>query len=109
MKAVLEREKKFIYLRRTQAQIDTIKLKELNPFKAVNDVCGTDIVSGSLGKYMGGFWHSNEKGEATGDPVGLAVALSTVSNIRGMSAEDYDIVILDEFIPELHDSGYNCK
>ena len=69
----------------------------------MNDVCGTDIVSGSLGKYMGGFWHSNEKGEATGNPVGLAVALSTVSNIRGMSAEDYDIVIFDEFIPEHHE------
>ena len=103
LKAVLDRGDKFIYLRRTQAQIDTIKLKELNPFKAVNDVCGTDIVSGSLGKYMGGFWHSNDRGEAVGNPVGLAVALSTVANIRGMSAEDYDIVIFDEFIPEHHE------
>lgn len=103
LKETLERGMKFIYLRRTQAQIDTIKLKELNPFKAVNDVCGTDIVSGSLGKYMGGFWHSTEDGKPRGNPVGLAVALSTVSNIRGMSAEDYDIVIFDEFIPEHHE------
>lgn len=103
LKETLERGMKFIYLRRTQAQIDTIKLKELNPFKAVNDVCGTDIVSGSLGKYMGGFWHSTEDGKPSGNPVGLAVALSTVSNIRGMSAEDYDIVIFDEFIPERHE------
>lgn len=103
LKEVLDREMKFIYLRRTQAQIDTIKLKELNPFKAVNDVTGSDIVSGSLGKYMGGFWHSDEKGQAVGAPIGLAVALSTVSNIRGMSAEDYEVVIFDEFIPERHE------
>lgn len=103
LKETLERGMKFIYLRRTQAQIDTIKLKELNPFKAVNDVTGSDIVSGSLGKYMGGFWHSTEDGKPSGNPIGLAVALSTVSNIRGMSAEDYDIVIFDEFIPEHHE------
>lgn len=103
LKEVLSRGMKFIYLRRTQAQIDTIKLKELNPFKAVNDVTGSDIVSGSLGKYMGGFWHSDEKGQAVGAPIGLAVALSTVSNIRGMSAEDYEVVIFDEFIPEHHE------
>lgn len=100
---VLEREMKFIYLRRTQSQIDTIKLAELNPFKAVNDICGTDIVSGSLGKYMGGFWHSDDEGKPVGEVVGIAVALSTVSNIRGMSAEDYDVVIFDEFIPERHE------
>ena len=100
---VLKRNIKFIYLRRTQAQIDTIKLKELNPFKAVNDVTGSDIVSGSLGKYMGAFWHSDEKGNAIGSPIGIAVALSTVSNIRGMSTEDYELCIADEFIPEAHE------
>lgn len=103
LKAVLERGMKFIYLRRTQAQIDTIKLRELNPFKAVNDVTGSDIVSGALGKYMGGFWHSDGEGKSYGPVVGIAVALSTVSNIRGMSAEDYDIVVFDEFIPEHHE------
>lgn len=103
LKAVLERGMKFIYLRRTQAQIDTIKLRELNPFKAVNDVTGSDIVSGALGKYMGGFWHSDGEGKPNGPVVGIAVALSTVSNIRGMSAEDYDIVVFDEFIPEHHE------
>ena len=103
LKEVLDRNLKFIYLRRTQSQIDTIKLKELNPFKAVNDIAGYDIVSGALGKYMGGFWHSDEEGKATGEVVGMAVALSTVSNIRGMSTEDYDIVIFDEFIPEHHE------
>ena len=103
LKEVLDRNMKFIYLRRTQSQIDTIKLKELNPFKAVNDICGYDIVSGPLGKYMGGFWHSDDEGKAAGCVVGIAVALSTVSNIRGMSTEDYDIVIFDEFIPEHHE------
>lgn len=104
LKEILDRGMKFIYLRRTQAQIDTIKLRELNPFKAVNDITGSDIVAGSLGKYMGGFWHSDTEGRAVGDVVGIAVALSTVSNIRGMSAEtDFDVVVFDEFIPEHHE------
>lgn len=104
LKAVLDRGLKFIYLRRTQAQIDTIKLKELNPFKAVNDICGSDIVAGSLGKYMGAFYHSDAEGKPCGEVIGIAVALSTVSNIRGLSAEtDFDIVVFDEFIPEAHE------
>lgn len=103
LKEILDRDLKFIYLRRTQAQIDTIKLKELNPFKAVNDIAGTDIVAGSLGKYMGAFWHSTEDGKPVGEVVGIAVALSTVSNIRGMSTEDFDVVVFDEFIPERHE------
>lgn len=103
LRDILERGDKFIYLRRTQSQIDTIKLAELNPFKAVNDVCGYDIVSAALGKYMAGFYHSDEEGKPTGPVLGVGVALSTVSNIRGMSAEDYDIVVFDEFIPERHE------
>lgn len=100
---ILKRQLKFIYLRRTQSQIDTIKLAELNPFKAVNDAKGYDIVSAPLGKYMGGFYHSDNEGKAVGEVLGIAVALSTVSNVRGMSAEDYDILLFDEFIPERHE------
>lgn len=100
---ILKRGMKFIYLRRTQAQIDTIKLAELNPFKAVNDALGYDIVSAPLGKYMGGFYHSDKDGKPTGAVLGIAVALSTVANVRGMSAEDYDILLFDEFIPERHE------
>lgn len=100
LKEILDRELKFIYLRRTQSQIDTIKLKELNPFRAINQLCGYDIVSGSLGKYMGAFYHSDIDGKAVGDVLGIAVALSTVSNIRGLSTEDYDCICFDEFIPQ---------
>ena len=102
LREILDRELKFIYLRRTQSQIDTIKLKELNPFRAVNEVCGYDIVSGPLGKYMGGFWHSTLDGKPVGDPIGIAVALSTVANIRGMST-DASAIVFDEFIPERHE------
>lgn len=100
---IVERGLKFIYLRRTQTQIDTIKLSELNPFRAVNDAFGYDIVAAPLGKYMGGFYHADGDGKATGAVLGIAVALSTVSNVRGMSAEDYDVLLFDEFIPERHE------
>lgn len=100
---ILKRDMKFVYMRRTQAQIDAIKVKELNPFKAVNDVCGTDVVSGALGKYMGGFWHSDKDGKPSGESIGVAVALSTVSSIRGLSVEDIPICVFDEFIREPHE------
>ncbi|MBO7183047.1 MAG: phage DNA encapsidation protein [Bacteroidales bacterium] len=103
LKEIITRDMRFVYMRRTQAQIDAIKVKELNPFKAVNDVCGYDIVSGPLGKYMGGFWHSDKDGKAVGPSIGVAVALSTVSSIRGLSVEDTPVCVFDEFIKESHE------
>lgn len=103
LKEIISRDMRFVYMRRTQAQIDAIKLRELNPFKAVNDACGFDIVSGPLGKYMGGFWHSDKDGKAEGESIGVAVALSTVSSIRGLSVEDVPVCVFDEFIKEAHE------
>ena len=103
LKYILDHEIKFIYLRRTQAQIDTIKLPELNPFRAVNMACGYDIVSQSMGKYVGGFYHSDDEGKPAGPVLGIAVALSVISNLRGFSAEDYELVLFDEFVPERHE------
>ena len=109
LKEIIDRNLHFIYLRRTQTQIDTIKLKELNPFRSINMVCGYDIVSGSLGKYMGGFWHSDEEGKPQGEAIGIAVALSTVSNIRSVSGEAFDVVCYDEFIPENHEKRLRAE
>lgn len=103
LREILQRDMRFIYLRRTQSQIDTIKLAELNPFKAVNDACGFDVVSAPLGKYMAGFYHSDGDGKPTGQAIGVGVALSTVSNIRGFSAENFDVCCFDEFISEHHE------
>lgn len=105
LREVLRRDLRFIYLRRTQSQIDVIKLKELNPFHAINTGEGTDITTSPIGKYMCGFYHADEEGKSIGAPVGIGVALSTFANIRGVDGSTYDIIVFDEFIPERHERG----
>lgn len=93
----------FIYMRRTQAQIDACKIPELNPFKALNRVKGTDIVASAIGKSVAGFYHGENvdgKVVAVGKPVAIGFPLSTFSNIRGIDASDYDVLLFDEVIPE---------
>ena len=38
-----------------------------------------------------------------GECLGYSMALSTISNLRGFSAEDVTLLIFDEFIPERHE------
>lgn len=103
LRAVITRGLRFVYLRRTQTQIDVIKHRELNPFASVNRETGSDIVTAPIGKYMAGFYHSAEDGKPQGEPIGIGVALSTFANIRGVDGSNYDIIIFDEFIPEAHE------
>lgn len=98
---------KFIYLRRTQAQLDACKIPELNPFKSINESFGRDLSLLPLGKYTAGVYHMAADADgvqhAAGDPVGLGIALSVFSNIRGVDGLGYDIMLYDEFIKESHE------
>lgn len=88
---VKEHEQKFVYLRRTQTEIDLISQPAYNPFKPIDP----DISVKKLTKYTAGFY--------SGDTcIGYALALSTVSHIRGFDASDVNYIIYDEFIPEPH-------
>lgn len=102
-----DRTGKFVYMRRTQAQIDACKIPELNPFKSINSALQRDFVVSPLGKYSAGVYHSfiNDDGQqrAAGDAVGLCIALSVFSNIRGVDGLGYDTILYDEFIPEAHE------
>jgi len=119
---VLETRTKFCLMRRTQSQLDTIARPDTSPFKAVmrtrpeNWTC--DPVS--IGKSVYGFYRTTTDPE-TSKPVynellGYAIALSTVSNLRGFDMSDVDLLIYDEFIPESHerplknesDAFFNC-
>lgn len=106
LKYVIENNIKFIYQRRTQAQVDMISQDEFNPFKSVNKYCGYDIISEKISQYMGGFYNcieENGKRKPSGDILGYIVALSTISRIRGFDSSDVEIIIGDEFIPEIHE------
>lgn len=122
LKYVLENGVKFCIMRRTQAQLDTIARPDTSPFKAVQrDVPWTWTCEPmSIGKSVYGYFKTTtdpEKNEPVyGELLGYAIALSTVSNIRGFDMTDIDLLIYDEFIPETHeralknesDAFFNC-
>ena len=88
----LENKIPFIYLRRTQTEIDVCKSADLSPFKNINK----DIITRNLAKGVIGFIDT-----AHGDQlVAPGMALTTLHNVRGISGDDYDQILYDEFIPE---------
>lgn len=90
----LENHVKFLYLRRTKTILELITDNRYQPFKRINYDTGRDIVA-DYGRGIGSF-----KDNETGELIGYAAALSTISNIRGFDGSDIDLIIWDEFIPE---------
>lgn len=103
LKFFTERNIKFIYLRRTQTQIDTVCIPEFSPFKAIDNDTGVFHAAKKLSKHTVGFYIADDEGKPSGNPVCVGVALSTIAAIRGFDASDYDCILYDEFIPELHE------
>ena len=107
LKYVIEHNIKFIFLRRTQSQVDLLNKQEFSPFTPIANYLGINIVSVPLSKYNVGFYKAEVSEEGKLSPVGpclgYSMALSTISNLRGFSAEDVELMIFDEFIPERHE------
>ncbi len=110
LKEVIDRNLKFIFMRRTQIQVDMIKDDNLNPFNALTATLGNDyqFIMKKVNKnitavYRGEFDPEKQIYIASGNILGYIMALSTVSNIRGFDASDVDILIYDEFIGEKHE------
>lgn len=103
---VIKNNIKFIYLRRTQTEIDEIFTPMLSPFKSLNEDHGWSINPFKLTKTVSYFSksHTDDKNviKPTGKPLGYLMALSVIANIRGFDASDVDLMIYDEFIPETH-------
>lgn len=104
LEQLLERDERFIYMRRTQSQIDTLKFPNFNPFLSIDRT----ICTGSIGKYTIGFYHGelDEKQNVyrpAGAPIGVGVALSTFGSIRGIDGNDFTCILYDEFIPQSND------
>lgn len=110
LKYAIDNDLKFIYMRRTQTQVDLIQSQEFNPFNALRNVLGEvynfmmkKINKNITGVYRAEFNSEKQCDDITGLPIGYIMALSTVSNIRGFDASDVDILIYDEFIGEKHE------
>lgn len=122
LRYVVENNKKFILMRRTQTQLDSIARTDTNPFKSIFRDMGTDWTyePQPAGKSIYTFHLTTYDKEIQkynyGSVVGYAISLTTVSNLRGFDMSDVDLIIYDEFIPETHeraiknesDAFFNC-
>lgn len=110
LKYAVDNKIKFIFMRRTQVQVDMIKDDNLNPFNALTAVLGHDyeFMMKKINKNITAVYHAQWDPEKQmnvdcGPILGYIMALSTVSNIRGFDASDVSMLIYDEFIGEKHE------
>lgn len=107
LQEMIDGNRKFIYMRRLQAQADIVKKDDMQPFKTLNMDRGWNIMPFPINKYISSFYESdtNEDGKVipVGDSKGLLTSLSTFSNLRGVDGSDIEVMVLDEFIPELNE------
>ena len=87
---------KFMFIRRQQNQVNTIKKPDFSPYKILNTDFGLNIgvepVVDNVSKFV------NE-----GETIGYLAALATFANVRGFDGSDITDIIYDEFIPERHE------
>ena len=109
LKYCVENNIPFIFMRRTQSQLDVIRKDDYQPFKKLNKDLGWEIHPVQLTKYSSAFYECERDKNGKWKPkedskaLGLMVALSTISNVRGFDATDRDVLIYDEMIPERHE------
>lgn len=96
----------FMYLRRTQVQVDTIASDEFNVFRSINVKKGSNIYCFKKGQnYICAPAIYDDKGKLkqNGEAIGVISSLATLSNKRGFSADNITTIIFDEVIPEKHE------
>lgn len=101
LKHLLDGGKKFIYLRRTEKELEMIaQSTDLNPFAALKGYHITIVKNGTHG-YVIGNYETDEKGKQhiIGEPVGYAFGLTTIAQMRGFDGGAFADMVLDEFIP----------
>ena len=107
LKYSIDHHKRFIYMRRTQKQLDIISKPEFSPFKAINNDSSHNIAPFPVTSYNSAFFESEidkaGKIHAKGDLLGYTAALSTFSSLRSFDMSDVELLIYDEFIPERHE------
>ena len=93
LKWLYENNKKFIYMRRTEAEIEYCASNEGNPFSPINEDLNINIQIKKVNQKIKGFYNDETC-------IGYLMALSTFYSKRSVSFNDIDYLIFDEFIPE---------
>lgn len=103
----LEHNLKFIYLRRTQTQLDSIDNEEDSPFVKINMETHHNIQpkkhKNHVLYYKAEYNYETQQNDLIGSPIGYGLALSTFHNVSSIGFSDIDILIYDEFIPMMHE------
>lgn len=100
-----DNKEKYMYMRRTERQLETVLDPELQPYKELNADRGINIQAIKTGKATYQFYqvNTNEDGEDVPEYdtcYGNAYALSTFANLRGFSGRDFRTIYWDEFIKQ---------
>lgn len=100
---ILEKKEKFIFMRRTQTELDeVVSNSELSPFNKINIDYGTNWGFEKISKNQYGIYGYDEEGKPSGNNIGISLALSTVSHIRGFNSPNITYWLFDEIVPEEH-------
>lgn len=86
---------RFIYLRRSEVEVENCCSPVSNPFKAINADLGTNIQLKVI-KDMAVI--TDNEDEENPEVIGYAGALSTFGKFRGMDFSDVEYIVFDEFI-----------
>ena len=111
---------KFIYMKRTIEDVkalcsgsgnitDGTKAQmslDLSPFKPINRDRGTNIRCFYIGNGIAGVYETElneekQRYEPSGDPIGYIGAISGIIKFKGFNLDECDVLIYDEFIPQL--------
>ena len=96
----LERKLKFIYLRTKDTIVKKLSNEAFNPFKPINAFYNRDIAINN--KKTGGITQFIDR-QNDNEIIGYMLPLSIFANFRGFDLIDIDVILYDEFIPELNE------
>lgn len=85
---------KFMFLRRTQTEVEKVTLDYTQPYKKLNDNGECNVSINYISKLGFGTFANEDK------QIGYIASLSTFSGLRGIDFSDVEVIVFDEFIPE---------
>lgn len=103
LKTEIENSNIFMLTRRTQAQADLISKPDFSPVNPVLDYMGKFTYVETASKYNSVIYSLETPEAEEKTLLGYTAALSTFSNLRGFDGSGISALIVDEFVPELHE------
>lgn len=92
----LQRGITFLYIKRTQKDIELLSLDDFNPLKPINRDHGTEYHMERIYEGINGVYDGEES-----IPLGYCIAMSAVHKYKGFDLSQVEIMCLDEYIPQL--------